>query len=194
MRYFDSPGGTSIGVDPIGLLRGAPHPELARAFIDYILETDGQKLWDFKVGAPGGPEKYALRRLPIRPQLYASEYAPYRSDPNVFPYEEAKSFTYHPEWTGSLFGPLRFVVRVMCVDPHEEAREALAALIRAGFPPEASRTFADVSGVSYDMAKTRISEVLRSGDKLGETRLAAEFAARFRAQYQRAAELARAGR
>ena len=194
MRYFNPPGGTSTGVDPIGLLRGAPHRELAVAFMEYVLSLDGQKLWDFKLDTPGGPQKYALRRLPIRRELYAPEFAPDRADPDVFPYEEAKSFTYHPEWTAALFSPLRFVVRVMCVDPHEEARAALAALIKANFPPEAARTFADVSSVSYEETKNRINEVLRSGDKLAETRLAAEYATRFRTQYQRAAELARDGR
>ena len=194
MRYFNPPGGTSTGVDPIGLLRGAPHRELARAFMEYVLSLDGQKLWDFKVGTPGGPQKYALRRLPIRRELYAPEFAADRADPDAFPYEEARNFTYHPEWTAALFGPLRFVVRVMCVDPHEEARAALAALIDARFPPEAARTFADVSSVSYEATSDRIREVLRTGDKLEETRLAAEYAGRFRTQYQRTAELARAGR
>ena len=194
MRYFNPPGGTSTGVDPIGLLRGAPHRELALAFIEYVLSEDGQKLWNFKVGAPGGPEKYALRRLPIRREMYAADLAGYRSDPGVDPYEEAKNFTYHPEWTASLFSPLRFIVRVICIDPHDEAREALAALIKARFPPEATRVFSDVSSVSYEEAGGPINKVLRGGDKLAETRLAASYTAKFRAQYQHATELARAGK
>ncbi len=194
MRYFNPPGGTSTGVDPIGLLRGAPHRALALAFMEYVLSDEGQRLWDFKVGTPGGPERYALRRLPVRPDLYAPEYTAYRSDPEVNPYEEAKNFTYHPEWTGPLFNPLRFVVRVMCIDPHPEAREALEALMRARFPPEASRVFADVSDVSYEEARGHINEVLHTGDTLAETRMAAQYAAHFRAQYQHAAELARAGK
>ena len=194
MHYFNPPGGTSIGVDPIGLLRGAPHRALALAFMEYVMSVDGQKLWDFKVGTPGGPQKYALRRMPIRPELYESEYTAYRSDPDVYPYREAQQFTYRPEWTAALFNPIRFIVRVMCVDSHNEARAAWAALIKANFPPEAMRAFADVSAVSYARAKGPIAETLRSGDHLLETRLAAEMTAHFRAQYQRAQELAEAGR
>ncbi len=194
MHYLSPVGGTSIGVDPIGMLRGAPHPELARAFMEYVLSVDGQKLWDFKVGTPGGPEKYALRRSPIRRELYAPEYAQYRSDPDVYPYEEAKSFTYHAEWTEKLFNPIRFVVRVMCIDPHAEARTAWAELIAARFPPEAMRTFEDVSAVSYAEADGRIRETLRNPDKMVEARLAAELTEHFRAQYRRAGELAREGR
>lgn len=194
MHYFNPVGGTSIGVDPIGMLRGAPHPELAKAFIEYVMSVDGQRLWNFKVGTPGGPEKYALRRSPIRRELYAPEFQQYRSDPEVYPYEDAKSFTYHPEWTGALFNPIRFVVRVMCIDSHDEARSAWADLITARFPPEAMRVFEDVSAVSYAEANGRIKETLRNPDKMAETRLAAELTERFRAQYRHAAELARAGK
>ena len=186
MHYVSPVGGTSIGVDPVGMLRGAPHPELAKAFIEYVLSVDGQKLWDFKVGTPGGPEKYALRRSPIRRELYAPEFKPYRSDPDVYPYEEAKSFTYHPEWTAALFNPIRFVVRVMCIDPHDEARAAWADLITTHFPPKAMGAFEDVSAVSYAEAKGRIAETLRNPDKMAETKLAAELTERFRAQYRHA--------
>jgi len=48
-------------VDPIALLRGAPHGELARAFIEYVLSPDGQKLWNAKPGTSGGTERFALR-------------------------------------------------------------------------------------------------------------------------------------
>ncbi len=194
MRYFSPSGGTSYGVDPIGLLRGAPHPEVARAFIEYTLSLEGQRLWNFRVGTPGGPKQYALRRLPVRRELYAPEFKGFRSDPEVYPYDEAKGFTYHPEWTAALFNPIRFIVRVMCVDPHEEARAAWTALIRAGFPPGATAVFDDVSPVTYDEAKGRISETLRNPDKLAEARLAAELTGRFRAQYRRAEALARAGK
>jgi iron(III) transport system substrate-binding protein len=65
-------GGTSISVDPIGLLRGAPDPEIATAFIEFVLGEPGQKLWSFRVGEPGGPHQHALRRLPVRHDLYTA--------------------------------------------------------------------------------------------------------------------------
>ena len=176
------------------MLRGAPHRQLALEFIDYTLSIDAQKLWDYKVGEPGGPDKYALRRLPIRRELYAPEMNARRSDPDVFPYEEAKKFTYHPEWTAALFNPLRMIVRVMCIDPHDEARDAWAALRKAGFPREAMAAFEDVSAVNYAQAGHRISDVLRAKDSLAEVRLAKELSEHFRDQYRRAEELAEAGR
>ena len=194
MHYFNPPGGTSIGVDPIGLLRGAPHPELAKRFIEYVMSVEGQKLWCFKVGTPGGPEKYALRRSPIRRELYAPQYAAYRSDPDVQPYEEAKSFTYHPAWTAPLFNPIRLAVRVMCIDPHPEARDAWAAIIQANYPPQAMQAFENVDALKYEEAKGRITDALRNPDKLVETRLTARLTIGFQQQYRRAEALARAGK
>jgi iron(III) transport system substrate-binding protein len=194
LQYVSPRGGSSVGADPIGLLRGAPHAELAREFIEFVLSNEGQKLWNFKVGAPGGPAKYALRRLPIRPELYAPEFAPFRSDPGVNPYEQAKSFVYHEQWTSPLFRVISFIVRVMCIEPHDELREAWRALIAAGFPPEATRTFHELSAVTYEIAGTQIRDTLRSPQRIDQVRLAKELGDHFRAQYRRATELARAGK
>ncbi len=194
MFYFNVPGGTSIGVDSIGMLRGAPHRKLALDFMEYVISVEGQKLWNFKLGTPGGPTKYALRRLPIRHELYAPEFASFRSDPTVYPYTDAQNFIYHPAWTGPLFNPIRFIVRVMCVDSHDEARDAMAALIAAKFPPRAMAAFEDVSAVSYEQAGGRIKNTLHSPDPLASVRMAKELSEHFRAQYRKARELARAGK
>lgn len=192
MGYITPVGGSSIGSDPIGMLRGAPHPDLAREFIEFVISPEGQKLWNWKVGAPGGPVQYALRRLPILPSLYAPEYASFRSDPNEQPYAQAGAFVYHPEWTGSLFRPISFVIRVMCIDPHDEQRAAWQALIAANFPPQATAAFLDVSKVDYTAASGPIRQALSSPTE--EIKLARTLDEAFGAQYRRAAELAREGK
>jgi hypothetical protein len=130
-----------------------------------------------------------LRRLPVQPALYAREFFPLRSDPEVNPYEMARTFVYHDRWTAPLFRPIAFVFRVMCVDAHEELTEAWSALEAAQFPPEAMAVFEDVSAVDYAAASGRIREAL-SGDKIREVRLAKELGDHFRAQYRRAREMA----
>jgi ABC-type Fe3+ transport system substrate-binding protein len=192
LQYRNAVGGTSVSVDPIGLFRGAPHAETGREFIAYVMSPEGQKLWNWKVGTPGGPHRYALRRLPILPALYAPEFAALRSDPEVAPYDLGRSFHYNAAWTGKLFGPMGFIFRVMCVDSHEELKAAWEALHAAGFPPEAMAVFEDVSVVDYAAASGRIRETL-SGDKIREVQLARELADGFRQQYRRAAEMARGG-
>jgi iron(III) transport system substrate-binding protein len=193
LQYFTPAGGSSVGVDPVGMLRGAPNPEVARHFIDFILSIEGQKLWNFKVGVPGGPVRYALRRLPVRKELYAPEFEKFRSDPGVFPYEEARMFTYHPGWTGPLFKAMGFIVRVSCLDPHDEQVAAWKALIAAGFPPLATERFSDLSAVGYAIARDEIAPALSSADRILEVRLAKRLGDHFRKQYREAAELARKG-
>jgi len=194
LRFFTPAGGSSVGVDPIGILRGAPNRGVAEEFVAFVLSLEGQKLWNFRVGTPGGPVRYALRRLPVRKELYAPEFAALRSDPAVQPYEEAKLFTYHPAWTGPLFKPLSFIIRVMCLDPHDEQASAWQALAAARFPREAMKKFTDMRAVDYETAKTKIRQALASPDRIDEVRLARELAGHFRKQYREAEQLAKEGK
>jgi ABC-type Fe3+ transport system substrate-binding protein len=194
LQYFTPAGGSSVGVDPIGLLRGAPNRAVAEEFIAFVLSLEGQKLWNFRVGTPGGPQKYALRRLPVRKELYAPEFSGFRSDPDVMPYQEAGLFTYHPAWTAPLFKTMSFIIRVMCLDPHDEQAAAWKALAAARFPREALRKFSDVSAVDYETALKKIQPVLSSPDRIDEVRLAKELGGRFRDQYREAERLAKEGK
>jgi len=194
LQYFTPVGGSSVGVDPIGMLRGAPNRAVAEEFLAFVLSPEGQKLWNFRVGAPGGPRKYALRRLPVRKELYGPELAGFRSDPDVLPYQEAGLFTYHPAWTAPLFKTMNFIIRVMCLDPHDEQASAWKALAAARFPREALRKFSDVSAVDYETALKKIQPVLSSPNRIDEVRLAKELGGRFRAQYQEAERLAKEGK
>jgi ABC-type Fe3+ transport system substrate-binding protein len=188
---FVSPkNGTSIGTDPIGLLRGAPAPDLARELIDYVLSVDGQKLWDFRVGTPGGPETYSLRRLPIQPALYAPPHSVHLADPDADPYRQ-QGLEYKEELTSPIFRAIAFVIRSMCVDPFDELVDAWSALRDTGFPPAAVALFDDVSTVDYETTRGAIRTALRSGDPAVEMALATRLTNHFRDQYRRAAALAR---
>ena len=189
--FASARGETSINPDPIGLLRGAPHRDLAIAFIDFVLSDDGQKLWSFRRGVPGGPERYALRRLPIVPHLYDPALAPLRADPDENPYEEARDFVYHRAWTGPIYGAIAFVVRTMCVEPEQELQQAYGALIAAGFPPAATALFDDVSAIDYATVAGPLRAALQSPDPMDEARWSIRLVAGFRDQYRRVTELAR---
>lgn len=194
LQYFTPAGGSSVGVDPIGILRGAPNRAAAEEFLAFVLSLEGQKLWNFKVGTPGGPEKYALRRLPIRKELYAPEFAAFRSDAEVQPYEEAKLFTYHPKWTAPLFRVMSFIIRVACLDLHKEQTEAWQALVAAKFPREAYRAFTNLDAVDYETARTTLKKAIDSKNRIEEVRLAKELSDKFRAQYKEATRLAKEGK
>ncbi len=191
--YYSPPDGTVLSPDPIAIMRGAAHPAAALAFIEYSLSMEGQKLWNFRPGTPGGPVRYELRRLPIRRDFYTTkEFLPHRSDPDVNPYATGNPLVYHSEWTGGLLRELAFVVRVMCLDPHPELVAVWRDIIKAGRPADALAVMGNMSTVSYVETNGRIKQVLDSRNKVDEVRLASELADSFRRQYLKAAELARA--
>ncbi|MGD1917056.1 MAG: ABC transporter substrate-binding protein [Phycisphaerales bacterium] len=74
--YVDPVGAVYIDADPASILRGGPNPELARRFIEFCLTEQAQSLWQFPAnpeqdGAePVGPERYELRRAPVRRVMY----------------------------------------------------------------------------------------------------------------------------
>ncbi|HSH09814.1 MAG TPA: ABC transporter substrate-binding protein, partial [Oceanipulchritudo sp.] len=194
---FHTPeGGSTVSADPIGLLRGAPNRQVAEAFIEFVLSLEGQKLWNFKLGAPGGPETFALRRPPIRPELYSPEWNHYRSDADYNPYVASKDFSYHAEWTGMLFSEIRTIIRVCFLDVRKELAEAWAAIIKArneGRHADADRAeaiMADLSRISYEEALTTIDAALQA-PRIEEVRLSRELSEHFRKQYQLARDTAR---
>ncbi|MGH8020480.1 MAG: extracellular solute-binding protein [Opitutaceae bacterium] len=192
LEYVTPAAGSVYNVDPIAALRGAPHPEISLDFIEFVMSPEGQKLWNFKAGTPGGPEIFALRRLPVRKDSYAPEFEKYRSDPGVNPYAPENDFVYHPEWTGGVFREMSFLIRVVCLDAHHELVEAWRAIIDAGQPAEAMAVLQDFSSISYERTTGPIKDALRSGNPLDEVRLGRELSNGFRRQYELAAELARA--
>ncbi len=185
-------GGTSVSVDPIGMLRGAPEPEAAMAFMEFVLGEEGQRIWNQEPGTAGGPAKYALRRLPVRKDFYDDAHRSLMTDPRATPYEDAKSFTYHPEWTGQLFGVLRLLVKVMCVENHDELRRTWKSIVRADFPARSTDMLGDLRLVNYDAALA-LAATLSKKNKSQELRKTQELSAHFRLQYARAQELAHAG-
>lgn len=186
--------GTSLGADPIGLLRGAPHRELAIAFIDFVLSDEGQKLWALRRGTPGGPVHHTLGRLPISPRLNRPELDAHRFEPQEDLRAAAQRFRYRPGWTGPLFGAIAFVVKATCVDAERELQEAYGALAAAGFPAAATDAFDDLTLVDFDTVSGPLREALRSPDPLASAKWAVHIAQQARRQYRLAAKLARATR
>jgi ABC-type Fe3+ transport system substrate-binding protein len=195
VSYVSPEGGAVASVDPVGLLRGAPHREVAEAFIEFSLSLEGQKLWNLKPGEADGPAYFALRRLPVRRDFYTLPgIAELRSDPDENPYGPQDRLIYQSERTGRLFREMAFVIRVMCLDTQPELKQAWQALIAAGMPAEALAVFQELTAVDYAATQGRIRSALRASNKVDELLLAKELAQKFRAQYQRTVELAEAAR
>jgi ABC-type Fe3+ transport system substrate-binding protein len=221
MNYVTPVGGSSVSCDPISLLRGAGDPaesttdphdntrrQVAVRFIEFVISEEGQKLWCYKLRAPGGPAQYALRRLPIRRDFYPSTQPALQSkheehlkhssddlaDPTVNPYHLAEQFVYHRRWTGSHFNVQRDLIRAMCIDSGLELRDAWdsshtdnhAAVTTAlrHLPTVTLRNLSTGADETVELNWRTAPDIPRRYDRLEYMR---KWTASFRAQYRAAA-------
>ena len=206
MAYLTPRGESGVGADPISILRGAPHRDIAQRFVEFLLSEAGQKIWCYRPGEPGGPEKYALQRLPIRRDFYPSEEPEFQAayerhrphftydlgTPTTDAYLLAAEYVYYPRWTARHFGLFRDLVRAMCLDSGKELREAWAAIWAAGGPekcPEAMAAFQRLPQQPEPLTWVRGMRMTKEYDRLDLLR---EWTNQYRAQYAEAARLARA--
>lgn len=184
-------GGATLSADPIAVLKGAPHPEIAQAFVEFVLSPEGQTLWSGKPGTPGGPKTHALYRSPIRRDVYTPEILAHSINPESNPYTDGGTITYDRALTGKTFNTLRNLVKIACIDSHEEMKRAWKAMKAAGFPEDAMTAFTNVSEVSYEKMG-RGDPVLDNKDNpLAAAERAAKLGEWFRANYRMAEQLAK---
>jgi iron(III) transport system substrate-binding protein len=181
--------GTTLSGDPIAVLRGAPSPHVAQAFVTFCLQPSSQCLWSGKPGTPNGPQHRALHRLPIRRDAYTAESWQHSIVESGNPYEDMDPFCYQKELTGSSFHTLRQLVKVMCLDSHEEMKIAWKSMQQAGMPAEALAVFHDVSIFSYAVAGHG-DPGFDQASPLAAAAHAAKTGEWFRAHYRKATEIA----
>jgi ABC-type Fe3+ transport system substrate-binding protein len=195
MKFVAPVGGTSISADPIQLLRGAPNRKTAIAFIEFVIFKEGQKIWDYRVGTPGGPKMFALRRLPIRRDMYVPENKKYMSDPDINPFRVQESLVYKGGWTGPYFGLIRTLIKCAIITPRDELRRAWKAIIDAGGPqavPEAMAAFNALpfSYAEINKANQRLNPAASGNSVLKTLKTRREWSEFFRGQYLKAERLA----
>ena len=186
VRWISPEGGTSLNVDSVAILRGAPQMEIAQEFVTFCLSERGQLLWNKKPGSPGGPKTRALRRLPVRRDFYTAKWMEDFTDADALPYERTGQFVYQPELTSKAFNTLRVIFRAMCMDPHEEIKEAWRKLAVDGEGDLS--VFHDVSPVHYERVMNELVPLVNGGDPIELTRTMTAISKEFRQNYQRATE------
>ena len=207
MTYVTPAGGSSVSADPISLLRGAPNRELAVRFIEFVLGEDGQRLWNYAVGTPGGPRRFALRRLPVRRDFYPSDdsaihdvhqdharhFVDDLGDDTINPYRIAAQFTYRSRWTAGHFDAHRKLIRAMSMDAGLELRSAWRAIIESGGPdaqPGALAALQRMPSRPEPMNWVTVQSVAKRYDELEYMR---EWTVFFRNSYKEAERIARSG-
>lgn len=197
---FTFPKGPGLySPDVISLFRGAPNREVAEAFIEYVLSMEGQKLWCFSPGSPGGPKRYALNRLPIRKELYEKTYEQYRLNPQLNAYHSVGSYIYHQEWIFPVFNVMRFVIKAAFINAHTELSNAWKAITEANNNGETLRAkkalacLQNMDKVNYKLALNHLKPIIEKSDPLALIRLEGSLTKHFIDQYQMAEALAKKG-
>lgn len=166
--------------------------------MDYLFSVQGQKLWNYRPGTPGGPQKYALRRPPIRRDLYQEKYTRNFSDPDYNPYIAGAEFTYHPQWTSPYFSLLRVLIRCIALDVQPELTAAWRAILDAGGPQKVPQAMEQFNALPFPYAEARqAAKALRVTDThtlLDVNAVCRSWSEHAIEHYRRAAELARAGK
>lgn len=180
---------TAISHDGLCVLKGATHKVHAARFVEFVMSETGQKLWFLPRGHPGGPMRYSIERMCVRPDFYQR----YRHVSNVAqsPFERQSSFKYNPKLARDRREVVAALAGAMLVDPHAELRRVWRLAMRQPADSPA-RTELGRPPISESEAIALAREAWKDAAKRNRIRLAWQQAALDK--YRRlSAELARAG-
>jgi iron(III) transport system substrate-binding protein len=153
MEFVLPVGATIINPDAIAILNGAPHRLKSERFIEFCLSHEGQKLWVFKPGAPGGPAEYAGGKMSVRKDMYSNnEYRPYLNN-KINPFELPQSFNYDSDKGSARWDLVNRLVGTFIIDDHREHKKVWRNLIDAGLPDDLVQEFCTMP-MSEDEAMT----------------------------------------
>ena len=126
----------SVNGDCIAVLRNAPSPELASAFVSFVLSERGQRLFYLKRGSPGGPRKFDIGKLPLIPALYGSPDSASVVDMN--PFTTPGVMAYRAELAAQRWNLVNDLFGAFIIDSHdrlvERARHAISGDPFTGIP------------------------------------------------------------
>ncbi len=178
-------GGSALDADPVAVLRGAPHAELACHFMEFVLTEPGQKLWVLKPGTPGGPLRSALGRMAILEDLYKTRAADMTDPSNPFQGASPLKMDHMVQRQRTVF--LGDLVKSALVDNLDALRHARQTVRNAGDPPQLLAKF-DTLPIPADEIKT-VSEKYHGEQAKTElrTKWRSSAAARFESIAQQAA-------
>ena len=130
LGYVMPEGETVISPDSVAMLKGAPHEELARTFVEFVIGEPGQKLWMLKTGEPDGPTEFTLRRMSVMPHVY--DLLGDRIDVATNPFKGGAVLQYDHELGSARDDIMADLVGAMTIDMHDELVKAWEAIKKGG--------------------------------------------------------------
>jgi ABC-type Fe3+ transport system substrate-binding protein len=187
--YVEPHGATVISPEPIGIVAGAQHVELARRFIEFMLSEPAQRLWITKADPKRESPEMALQRLPIRRSVYAH---PQNFSDYTNPYLAAGDFNTSSRRT-STFGLMDELIALSCIDLLADLRETRREILAS---PRAQELDARLGRFPIDQQASRQAVAayrqMLSGDPREWLDLQRKWLELFRTEYRTLRELAAA--
>ena len=175
--YIEPPRATAINPDPIALVKGAEHRDVAVRFIEFVLSEQGQRLWNTRAGAPGGPKKTSLRRLPVMKSVYAD---PRDFTDRVNPYASSGDFNTSRDRTKT-FSIIGELIQMSCIDLLDELRDTRAAILVS---PRANELDEQLGTFPFDQTEAlRRMQIWSKATPLERLNLQRQWTGEFRAEY-----------
>jgi ABC-type Fe3+ transport system substrate-binding protein len=171
---------TIIYPDSIGILKGAPNPEVARAFLRFVLSEAGQKLWLMAKGAPGGPRKYQLNRLSVMPSLYETD--PNKMAVKLNPFSLQSDFAFDAKKGADRWAIVNDLIGALIIDQKQLLNQAWKTALASGLTESEWRRLAAMpvsEKEALELAQTKWQDPALRNQKLNDW---IHFA---RAKYQR---------
>ena len=153
LGYVEPQGATVVTPEPIAIARGAPHEQVARRFIEFVLGESGQRLLITTAG-PGETPEMSLNRLPIMPSVYDN---PVNFTEFSNPYRIAGGFNTQPARRAA-FGLMDELIALCCIDLLPELRTTRRQILES---PRAAQLDARLGVFPIDQATSRAGMDIR---------------------------------
>lgn len=130
---------TAITPDPIAMLKGAPNPAAARAFIRYTLSPRAQRIWMYRAGVKGGPKKFSLNKMSVLPEVYKGVKGKTVIETN--PFKDTRGFSYDFKKDSARWSVLNDLIGAFVIDTHADLAKAWKRVAKRKNPAAALGAF-----------------------------------------------------
>ena len=160
---------TIINPDCIGILRGAPNQDVAKAFVRFTMSEAGQKLWLMAKGSPGGPRQYQLNRFSVMPSLY--ETAPENTAVKLNPFSWQSDFAFDAKKGSQRWAIVNDLIGALIIDQKQLLNQAWKKALGGGLTEAEWRRLSAMpvsEDEALDLSKTKWRDPTFRNQKINE--------------------------
>jgi len=160
---------TIITPDCIGILKGAPNQDAAKAFIRFVMSEEGQKLWLLAEKSPGGPQRFQLNRFSVLPSLYAI--SPQNTAVKLNPFSWRSDFAFDPQLSAERWSIVNDLIGALVIDQKHLLTRAWKEALADGLSEQEWQRLTAMpisADEALQLAKTKWKDSVFRNQKLSE--------------------------